>query len=589
MAKIEDSLIQDYKNKNLVTIALFTVFILILILKSLHFIDTVGPILNFDEFIYKQTGFQLYNPKTIVTSYHYPPAYPALIGLSSFFGDSFFQVILLINIFITTLPLFLAYWFLKKYVDRLYAFFGAVICSAIPMNFFQPGMVMSENLYYPLFMLVVFYFIFYSSNKNLRYSIGAGALFALLHLTRYITLPLLPFFGLIWIFDDIFHRKSPLNIKLIVAKSLLCLISYFTVYSLWIFINLQSIQSLSLLTKLFGLGVTESQNFSGLGLPLTFNGLLRFISYYLSYYFMMIGPVIYLIIANPVPFNLSNDLRKLYILTFLSTFVLIFVASWHSWRCEYNYPETFYIMGRYITFLSPLAIIIGYIHLFEANKELSALNHLKEKKVWTYIRLKVSAFLAGSGLIYLSYKVIYCDLFENLKDWFIMKHVSPDAYVFKLLGMKLVAFVIFIMLFFLLMDLIKFYVNGNVYRRLQTILISTFTIIYFVVAGYGTKYEPDGLYDKSLKYFIETYSEEVTDLYLAGPSKYFVKSGMDFWNFGDNITLHQVEKEEKIFKLENGLLLSFDHYGEQTVGKCNILNTKYYITRLPIYDSSHSD
>jgi len=578
----DSMLIDDYKNKNTATIALFLVFILILIFKSLHFVDTIGPILNFDEFIYKNTGFQLYDPNVQVSSYHYPPAYPALIGLSRFFGNSFFQVIIMINIFITTLPLFLAYWFLHKYVDRLNAFWGAVLCSSIPMNWFQPGMVMSENLYYPLLMIVSFYFILYSDKQKLSYSVGAGILFAVLHLTRYITLTILPFFGLIWILDDLWDSDKRKNISHIFSKIIICLASYLFIYSIWIFINLRAHRSLSLLPKFFGWRAEDS--ISPVDLPLTIIGLFRFIGYYMAYFFMMIGPLIYVLIANlhmPREWGRMTTIRKFIILTFFITGTLVFVSAWHSWRSDYNYPETKYIMGRYISFLSPLAIIIGYISLSK-NSEILPLKNTKNKDIWLYVIHKVIAFIIGSGLIYFSYKAIYCNWFENLKDWFIMKHVSPDAYVYKILGMKLVVAVSIVMFIFLAIDLIRISIINEKIKKVTINCISILCLMYFLIAGYGTKYEPDGLYDQSLKHFIQTYSGDVTNLYLLGINNYYIRSGMEFWNYGDDIRLHELDDESKIYELDNGLLLSTKRYGNKTVGKCNILNKKYYITRLPL-------
>jgi hypothetical protein len=583
MQKQSDSnLIQDYQNKNKVTIALFLVFILILIMKALHFVDTVGPILNFDEFIYKRTAFQIYDPSAHITSYHYPPVYPALIGLSSFFGDSFFQVIIMINIFITTLPLFLAYWFLRKYMDRIYAFGGAVLCSAIPMNFFQPGMVMSENLYYPLSMLVCFYFILYSDKQPLSYSVGAGILFALLHLTRYITLTILPFFGLIWILDDLWHKEKRKNTTHIFSKVIICLASYLLIYSIWIYINVQAHGSFELLPKFFGWRAEDS--ISPVDLPLTLIGLFRFIGYYTAYFFLMIGPLIYVLIANlqiPREWTRMTSIRKFIILTFFVTAMLIFVSAWHSWRKDYNYPKTYYIMGRYISFLLPSVIVTGYIFLFKNINTLSQ-KIIKNKEIWLYVMHKVMAFIIGSSLIYLSYKAIYCNWFENLKDWFIMKHISPDAYAYKIYGMKLVIAVIIIMFVFLAMDLINTSIINKKFKIFKINLISILLLMNLITAGYGTKYEPNGLYDQSLKHFIETYSEDVKEIYLLGASEYYVRSGLEFWNYGEDIQLHELDDGEKIFELNNGLLLSDKYYGEKTVGKCNILNKKFYITRLPL-------
>ena len=186
-------------------LTLFALYFSVVLLKFLVAPLIAYPTIFFDEIIYLQMsqGNLLSNQMG-----HYPPLYPFLISLipsdsiqaSYSIGKSF-------NIFVSTLIIFPSYFLSKLFLDRQTSLIIGLFSLLIPIGFTYSFLIMSENLFYPLFLTSV-YLIFKAEkeNKNWLYAIS-GIAMGLAVLTRIIGLVLIVAFVLYLFCKYILHRK----------------------------------------------------------------------------------------------------------------------------------------------------------------------------------------------------------------------------------------------------------------------------------------------------------------------------------------------------------------------------------------------
>jgi len=86
--------------------------------------------------------------------YTYPPFYPLLLSLVSHFDNISFVYILvkILNAFLSTLLVFPAYLLARIFFSEKQSLFFATFTNLLPSHFSFTYYVMSENLFYPLFL-----------------------------------------------------------------------------------------------------------------------------------------------------------------------------------------------------------------------------------------------------------------------------------------------------------------------------------------------------------------------------------------------------------------------------------------------------
>ena len=87
---------------------------------------------------------------------------------------------------------------------------AAFLSCIIPFQLVFPRRIISENLFFPLFLWTMLITFLIPDNKKYRlhWDLLNGAMVALLYLTRYITLAALPFFILSWWIKPFDGEKS---------------------------------------------------------------------------------------------------------------------------------------------------------------------------------------------------------------------------------------------------------------------------------------------------------------------------------------------------------------------------------------------
>ena len=90
----------------------------------------------------------------------------------------------LLNALLSSLILFPAWLLAKEFLDEKSAFLAAIVISVMPSNFAFAPFIMSENLYYPLFLFSVFAIYKAVISEGYKWTIIAGIFVGLSYLTK---------------------------------------------------------------------------------------------------------------------------------------------------------------------------------------------------------------------------------------------------------------------------------------------------------------------------------------------------------------------------------------------------------------------
>lgn len=290
-----------------------------------------------------------------------PPLYPILISISHIFNDSIYVyfTIKVINALLSSLIIIPSYLLAKEFLSEKNSKIVTFIIALLPFGFSYNSYILTENLFYSLFLFSI-YFIYrvlvYDKKQDV---ILAGLFTGLALLTRLHGTVILATIGALFILD-LFKKK--INHKLILI-GLIAVILYlpWIIRNLIIFSNLPNIHSGNI--YLFEAGNIASRE-----------------SIFYTLYPLIIWLITYLgalILSSFIIFPLfslykskNNKINKLKLLSFTSIIITLLIAANHHLRADnYFYKISDWIffsgklIGRYIDFVIPLIIIIGFIGL----------------------------------------------------------------------------------------------------------------------------------------------------------------------------------------------------------------------------------
>jgi len=329
--------------KNLI----FLVVFLILLKLGISFFIQV-PLGFADSFYYFEEAKSFFdNPSlaSIATSGTYPPFYPMLISPAFIFSDMnlVFFFIKLIGIILSSLVIIPAYLISKEFFNEKKSIMISLIISIIPDAFIFSFYAFSENIIFTLFLFTVYFLLKSFTEKKIKWEILSGIFIGLCILTRIISIFLLPvifFLILIYLFRE--NKKM-----LFLRNKLLLLLALLATLLPWI------------ITKIILNG------FSLIGIFGYTNSINKIIwtFFYIDYLIISLG-IIFFILSVYLLFKYKylNQKERLFLdLTFLSTIFVILIAANHSGAFEHY--NDYRILGRYISVLFPLFIILGFIAL----------------------------------------------------------------------------------------------------------------------------------------------------------------------------------------------------------------------------------
>ncbi len=351
---------------------------------------------------------------------HYPPLYPLMLMFTFSLRGYAFEGMKLLNALMASSLVFPVYFLGRRFLDRKTSLALIVLCSLIPFQFLMPIRLLSENLYLPLLMGVIYLIFTRPADQRFRLAWDGltGFALGLLYLTRYISLALIPFLLLLWWLKPFhgaqgyFHLYPPKlqHLALILAVTGLT-------YLPWVLTGLANGLPL---TQMLGFGIAANTNPA----QLTFANLVKWLLFYGAYYLLLAAPVLNLLLLKGKRSARDGEESrwKLLVGVLLLAFGLAIVR--HSWRADYNLELPKRLMGRYVIYFVPLFLTSAFMAM--RNFDRSRYRNL-------------GAFLLRQAvlplvLIYVSYEILIKGRFIPIKAEFLHPLISIDGYYLQLLG-----------------------------------------------------------------------------------------------------------------------------------------------------------
>lgn len=465
MIKKKDNVIRDYYIIA-AAVAVYAVVQLILVSQMNGFYIGGG---GGDEYSYYTIAYDLFYGNGI-NELLYPIMYPLVIMVSFFFEDPY-SVMKIINIALNAAIPFISYAFIKDMVSRDKAVLISIALLFCNFSMAYPSFIMGENLIYLLFVVAFFYHIRFAKKKNLLFAFGAGVLIAIMYLTKYTALLLLPAFGLYWIIQ--YFDKND------VKKSLTEILKQFVVYGLgyaFIFIGYSliyaNINSLSLSIDLFksvaGFYVSSGPETNGY----TFTVEFKWVVVYGLYALVLLLPGVIAAVGNwKAKFKERTFINKFVFLTILTVIFMVYIAARHSTHIHYNHSGEVMLklLGRYVGFASFSGLVLAVLMFDKESKPIRKLHAL-------YIGLAASAALT------LSYFILYEKLIWQNEDGWLNTTRGSALGGYEIFGIAFLIFnIVLIGLFVYFMFVKRNQIIAWIILLLMVVpssLVSTYDIVY---------------------------------------------------------------------------------------------------------------
>ena len=372
---------------------LILVFFLLVIVKILISSYFKSPWIFPDETVYAETARNIlhgefYSKLNYIQTY--PPGYSFFLSTVYLLFDNSlanYQFMLIINSFLTSSIIFPVFFLLKKYCSDKFSLLGSVLVAILPSVVLYNFVVMSENLFIPLFVFSLWFLIESFETNSKKWGILVGFSIFLLFFTRSPGIAMIIgfFFALAYYIFMQLKLKKPLTI---LKENNCSILAFFIPAILWTYYK----SKLEITTGEYNIAAYTSAVFqAGSNIQSFTRFLLLFIheveflilaSYFI--FFVLALYSLYLILRwCPNNFEDSSKLKEnqkkmasksgaLYFL--VSSILLIIITVAHMSLAKP--PEDLYysIFGRYIDPIVPIIIIFGLIGLY------NVLNKNSEKK-----------------------------------------------------------------------------------------------------------------------------------------------------------------------------------------------------------------
>lgn len=408
----------------------FTIFVIALyffnvVVKIIFSFFVPGPEILGDEVYYKDLAWAFYHLDLFkIKIANVPYVYPIILSPAYLFGDNFHIAMLIINAFLSSLLVFPVWLLSRIFLERKYAIFPAIISTFLPYHTTFPQTVMTENLFFPVFVMAVYAFFKARNELKEKWGILFGVLLGLSLITRDQGFAILPAFFLIWWLPN--EEKSPHPVKTFGLR-------------IWLFIFATCITIIAffpqVLMKTSG-DVVEFVTSKAAVAPIkvvTRTGAIAYNPYelraiivilYSFYLYLSIAPLLIGILLKPI-FSFKGFFRKkenvylffITIMTGLFLFVILRTA-YHPY-----YLENYYLLARYTFYTG----IFWLIYAFIAIKKFSELDLSKGKLI---IRIIIASIISLT-IILVSYFALIKGSIWKLSDFFILRFNALDVYPYK--------------------------------------------------------------------------------------------------------------------------------------------------------------
>ncbi len=218
---------------------LIIVFLILIVIKVILSSFILTPTQFADEYFYQRMAQSFFNQGQFLIdespSTAYLPLYPITISPAFVFNDmqNIYFFMKVINCILSSTILFAGFLLAKEFMTRKKAFLVSIVLSLVPPIFGFFPFLMSENLFYPLFLFTIYFMYKSFVEKEKRWLILTGLFIGLCSLTKITGLILVFIFAII------------LTIKLIKEKKILNFLkagflsglAFIAVYGWWLLRN----------------------------------------------------------------------------------------------------------------------------------------------------------------------------------------------------------------------------------------------------------------------------------------------------------------------------------------------------------------
>ena len=326
--------------------------------------NVYGPMHFNDEVRYWDIARAIYEGNFSFTAdSDYPPFYSISLLPAFYLFSPFtrYAAARWLNALYLTSAIFPSFLLLRKFLDRKTSLLAVFVLLCGPIQVVIARTLISENIFYPIFMwlvLLAFTNLFPVNHKaHILENVLFGVLLALLYATRFIGLVLIPAFLLIWWLKPFAEEKLPLLFSWKkVGHLLMVLAPMLLILAVWLFAGVR--EGVALKTML-GFSVADHPDPAQLGK----RRLLMWAIFYLSYTVLIAAPYLGLMLASLSRFKLKDwqtDENRWWISLAIIVFFFLLACVRHSWRAAYNYPDPGKIQGRYIMYFGPLFLITAF-------------------------------------------------------------------------------------------------------------------------------------------------------------------------------------------------------------------------------------
>ena len=418
----------DFKRNMAELESLFALFGIFLLVKlALVSANAYGPLVPGDEITYYDMADALYRGFfSVAESHHYPPLYSLSFFFASVFKGYSFTIIKFLNAVYSSSIIFPVYFLTRYFLNHKHSLITAFLSCLIPYHLVFPGLILSENLFFPLFIWA-FYISFVSPrNRRLRlaWDILNGVMVMALYMTRFITLAVIPFFMLAWWvkpFDGEDALLKPSRKKLI--HFALFVLAMLAAFSPWLMTGLMEDVPLKWILGFSVASRTHAEQ-------LTLSRLLIWVLLYACYYVLVAAPVLNLLLASFSHIDFKRWREGFGRLIFQTLALMAgFLAAVvrHSWRAYYNLEGPSTMMGRYLIYFSVLYFVIAVV--FFARFDRSRIKHPSRfitlstilpflLIVFSYITLIQGSIVKTYGDLLKDIGSVDSSLIKSLGPWF---------------------------------------------------------------------------------------------------------------------------------------------------------------------------
>lgn len=153
-----------------------------------------------DELFYKTDALALFRSQPYpLGDNSYPPLYPLVLAPAFLFGDEWYDWMIRINVLVSSLTIVPVWLIARELMDPRRASLAVVFGLLIPYHVVFPRLVMSENLYLPLFLAAVYQAVADRPSPLAARSVALGVVLALCQLTRHLNLVAVPILVLCYV------------------------------------------------------------------------------------------------------------------------------------------------------------------------------------------------------------------------------------------------------------------------------------------------------------------------------------------------------------------------------------------------------